>query len=134
MSVVTATCNPQSVAVVAAPPTPVPPTEVVAQVIGASVWVDPETIGVAGCMGPPAVSSAGATIEVSGPMKVKWHFVTQQTGNLPSHTTNFNKAGSKDVADTFVPSLEAGTYWVKLVIEGVDTSGWGLQVKYKISC
>jgi uncharacterized protein YraI len=133
-SVTTATCNPTTVAVVAAPPTPVPPTEVIAQVTGASVWVDPDTIGVAGCMGPIQPSSAGATIEVTGPMKVKWHFVTQQTGNLPSHTTNFNKAGSKDVSDTFVPPLHAGTYWVKLVIEGVDTSGWDVQTKYKISC
>ncbi len=133
-SVTTATCNPTTVAVVAAPPTPVPPTEVIAQVIGASAWVDPETIGVAGCMGPIQPSSAGASIEVSGPMKVKWHFNTQQNGSLPSHTTNFNKAGSKDVSDTFVPPLTAGTYWVRLVIEGVDTSGWSMQAKYKISC
>ncbi len=133
-SVVTATCNPQSVAVVAVPPTPVPPTEVAAQVIGASVWVDPDSIGVPGCMGPPQPVSVGATIEVTAAMKVKWHFNTKQAGSLQSHTTIFNKAGSKDVADTFVPSLEAGTYWVRLVIEGVNTSGWEIQATYKISC
>ncbi len=133
-SVTTATCNAATVGVVAAPPTPVVPTEVVAQVIGATVWVDPSTIGVAGCMGPIQPSSVGATIEVSGPMKVKYHFNTQQVGSLPTHTVNFNKAGSKDVSDSFTPPLEAGTYWVRLVIEGVNTSGWAIQAKYKISC
>lgn len=133
-SVTTATCNPTTLAVVAAPPTPVPPTEVVAEVIGASVWVDPTVVSVGGCMGPPALSSAGATIEVSGAMKVKWHFNTQQAGTLPTHTTNFNKAGAKDVSDTFAPSLSPGTYWVRLVIEGVNTSGWSIQATYKVQC
>ncbi len=133
-SVTTATCNPTSVAVVVPPPTPVPPTQVVSEVIGANVWVDPSTIGVAGCMGPIQPSSVGATIEVSGPMQVHWHFNTQQRGALGSHVTNFNKAGSKDVEDSFTPALTAGTYWVRLVIDGVNTSGWSIQATYKISC
>ncbi len=133
-SVTTATCNPTSVAVVIPPPTPVPPTEAVAEVTGATVWVDPSEIGVPGCMGPPAMSSVGATIEVSGPMQVHWHFNTQQAGALSNHMTNFNKAGAKDVEDSFAPKLIAGTYWVRLVIDGVNTSGWSIQATYKIHC
>lgn len=133
-SVTTATCNPTAVAVVVPPPTPVPPTAVVSEVTGATVWVDPATIGVPGCMGPILPSSVGATIEVSGPMQVHWHFNTQQKGALGSHVTNFNKAGSKDIEDSFTPPLVAGTYWVRLVIDGVNTSGWSIQATYKIKC
>ncbi len=130
-SVTTVICDASRVAVIAAPPTP---TEAAPEVVDVSVWVDPEVISVPGCMGPITQSTAGATIEVSGPMKFKWHFNTDQLGALPTQTLSFIKAGSKDVSETFMPPMVPGTYWVRLVIEGVDLSGFDIQAKYKINC
>jgi hypothetical protein len=128
---VDATCLPAEVAIVVPPATP---TEIVVVVTDVSISVSPDEIGVPGCMGPIMPSTATATITTNGAIKLKWHFVTQQNGNLPSHTVNFAKAGSKDVSDDFTPLLSAGKYWVRIVIEGMDLSGMGTEVKYKISC
>jgi hypothetical protein len=128
---VTTSCVPPSLAVVLPPPTP---TVFVAFVTDVSISVDPTEISVPGCMGPIMPSTITATITTNGAMKLKWHFVTQQNGNLSSHTENFNKATSKDVSDEFTPPLTPGKYWVKIVIEGQDLSGMDTQVNYKIGC
>jgi uncharacterized protein YraI len=130
-STVTASCLPATVAIIAAPPTP---TSSVGVVTDVSVSVDPTTIGVPGCMGPILPSNVSATVTVDGPVKLKLRFVTQQDGTLSNQTLSFAKAGSKDVSDSFTPPLTAGTYWVKIVIDGQDLSGMDNQVKYKISC
>ena len=83
-----------------------------------SVSVDPTEIGVPGCMGPIMPSTVSATITTNGAIKLKWHFVTQQNGNLSSHTENFNKATSKDVSDEFTPPLTAGQ------VLGQDRDRW----------
>ena len=129
-SVTTATCVSGSLAVIVPPPTPVPPTVVT----GVSVSVDPTEIHVAGCMGPIQLSTVTATIEVNGPIKIKYHFDTDQNGALPTHTLNFNEAGAKDVSETFLPPVAAGTYKVKLVIDGMNLGGMDFQAKYKIFC
>jgi len=128
-SVSTAICV-TGVAAVVPPATPT--EEVVIQVIDASISVDPKEIHVAGCMGPIQPSTAYATITVNGPLKVKWHFNTDQLGALPSHTLSFADAGSKDVSEDFTPLVSAGTYWVRLVIEGQDLGQ--IQAKYKVVC
>jgi hypothetical protein len=128
---VNTSCVPPSLAVVLAPPTP---TVFVPFVTDVSVSVDPTEISVPGCMGPIMPSTITATITTNGAMKLKWHFVTQQDGDLSSHTENFNKATSKDVSDEFTPPLTAGKYWVKIVIEGQDLSGMDTQTTYKIGC
>jgi hypothetical protein len=133
-SVTTAICIPPSLAIVAAPPTPIVPTDVVVRVTDVSVSIDPTEIHVGGCVGPIQPSTATATITVNGPIKLNWHFVTQQNGALSIHSVNFMKASSKDVSESFTPPVTAGTYWVRLEIQGQDLSGMGTQVKYKIIC
>ena len=85
-------------------------------------------------MGPIQPSTASATIEVTGAVKLSWHFETQQNGALSIHSLNFNKAQAKDVSESFTPPLTAGKYWVRLEIDGVDMSGFDNQATYKISC
>jgi hypothetical protein len=114
--------------------TPIVPTDVVVRVTDVSVSIDPTEIHVGGCVGPIQPSTATATITVNGPIKLNWHFVTQQNGALSIHSVNFIKASSKDVSESFTPPVTAGTYWVRLEIQGQDLSGMGTQVKYKIIC
>jgi len=128
---VTASCLPASVAIIPVPDTP---TAVVVVVTDVSVSVSPDTIGVAGCMGPIQPSTVSASITVNGAIKLDFHFVTQQNGSLSTQTVNFKNAMTKNVSDSFVPPLTAGTYWVKIVIPGMDLSGMSTQAKYKISC
>ena len=132
--VVTTTGSLSGVAIVAAPPTSVVPTAVAVVVTSVSVSVSPTEIHVGGCMGPIQPSTASATIEVSGAIKLNWHFVTKQNGALSTHSVSFNKAQAKDVYESFTPPLTAGTYWVRLEIDGVDLSGMDNQATYKISC
>jgi uncharacterized protein YraI len=132
--VVTTTGNLSGVAIVAAPPTSVVPTAVAAVVKSISVSVSPTEIHVGGCMGPIQPSTAFATIEVTGATKLNWHFDTKQNGALSIHSVSFNKAQAKDVSETFTPPLTAGTYWIRLEIDGVDLSGFDNQATYTISC
>jgi Bacterial SH3 domain len=133
-SVSTAICT-SSVAAVLPPATAIPPTaEIVIRVTNVSVSVDPKEINVGGCMGPIQPSTASAVISVNGPIKLKWHFYTDQNGALGTHTLNFDTAGSKGVSDEFTPPLTEGTYHVELVINGQDLGGMDFRAKYKIGC
>jgi len=133
--VVTTSGDLSGVSVVAAPPTSTGPTAVAAVVVTSiSVSVSPTKIQVGGCMGPIQPSTASATIEVNGATKLSWHFDTEQNGALSIHSVIFNKAQAKDVSESFTPPLTAGTYWVRLEIEGQDLSGMDNQATYKISC
>jgi hypothetical protein len=134
-SVVSTTGDLGGVQVVAAPPTPLASaTSIVVVVTEVSVSVSPGTISVPGCMGPIQPSTATATIVVNGPIKVQWHFETQQNGSLPGHNLNFAKAGSKDVSQSFTPLLTAGKYRVELVIDGMNLKGMNAVAFYKITC
>jgi uncharacterized protein YraI len=121
----------------AEPPTPAaPPTAAAGSVVvtNVTVSISPEDISVGGCMGPIQPSTITATISVSGPIKLTWHFVTDQNGALPIHSLNFNKAGDKDVSATFTPPVEEGTYDVWIVIDGMDLGGMDTGASYEISC
>ncbi|HEY5983484.1 MAG TPA: SH3 domain-containing protein, partial [Anaerolineales bacterium] len=104
-SITSATCVPSGLAIIAPPPTPVVPTGVAAAITNVSVTVDPKKISVPGCMGPIQQSVAAANVTVSGPIKIKWHFETEQNGSLPTHVQNFNGAGTKNLSDSFTPPL-----------------------------
>jgi len=103
----------------------------IASVIGVSIK-KPDTISVPGCMGPIQPLELNGSIEMNGPGTASWHFDTQQSGVITDHATDFDSFGSKTVADSFVPSLTAGSYWVKLVVIGPNDKT--AETNYKIEC
>ncbi|MEW6407019.1 MAG: hypothetical protein AB1649_35020, partial [Chloroflexota bacterium] len=103
-----------------------------ASVIDAGVDVEPETITVAGCLGPIQPIKLTGVIETNGPATVKWHFETQQGGLMASQTTEFTTADEREVSADYTPPLLAGTYWVRLVITAPNNDS--AEVKYKIEC
>ncbi len=122
-SVTTTAGNVSNVPVVAAPQ---------ASVIEVKIDVEPNTMSVAGCIGPLMPVSIKGSIETNGPTTVKWHFETQQSGSMASQTTDFNKADVKEFSTDHTPVLAAGTYWVRLVITGPNNDS--AETKYKIEC
>lgn len=130
-SATTATCVPESMAIIPAPPKP---TAVVVVVTNVQVAVEPAEIVLGDCLDPIEPSVAKATIEVNGPIRLRWRFATTQDLGLPTHTLVFNQAGAKDVSEEFVPITIAGHYSVQLMIEGMDLSGMPAKTSYKISC
>jgi hypothetical protein len=136
-SVVSITGDLSGIPVAAAPPAPsaAPTTEAANVVVtSVSVSISPTTISVPGCFGPIQPSTASATIEVNGPIKLQWHFETQQSGALPIHGLIFNKAGAKDVSISFTPPVTPGTWRVELFVEGMNLKGMDSVATYKISC
>jgi hypothetical protein len=103
-----------------------------AVVTDVTVKLSPNTISVPGCMGPVQPISLKGTITVNGPVKVKWHFETQQGGSLTSHTTNFDEFGAKNANEDYTPIVSAGTYWVRLVITSPNSQTG--EAKYKVNC
>jgi hypothetical protein len=102
-------------------------------VTSAKISTKPKTITVAGCMGPIQPITISGTISTIGPTTVKWHFETQQGGAMASQVTEFVKYGSQDVSNkSFTPSLTAGTYWVRLVIDSPNKVVG--ETTYKIEC
>ena len=85
-------------------------------------------------MGPIQPSTINGTITVNGPIKLQYHYETDQNGSLPSHSVNFKSAGTRDISDNFTPPLTAGTYQVELFIDGMNLSGMDTVATYKISC
>ncbi len=134
--VVSITGNLDTVPIVAAPvaPTGQPTTYAANTVTDVSISLSKTSISVPGCVGPVQPITIYASIWVNGAVTLRWHFQTEQKGNLKSHALILSKATGKDVSDSFVPILKKGTYWVKLVIEGEDLSGMDYEVTYKISC
>ncbi len=72
------------------------------------------------------------SIETNGPTTVDWHFETEQSGALGTGTKTFDSFDTKNVSDSFVPTLTAGTYWVKLVV--TTPNGKVAESGYKIEC
>lgn len=122
-SVVNTTGNLATIPVVANP---------TAAVTNATVDVDPKTISVAGCIGPPLAIKIKGTIETNGPTTVKWHFETQKDGNLDNQSTDFDTFGTKDFSADYPPPVIAGTYWVRLVV--TDPNDLQAETTYKIEC
>ena len=92
----------------------------------------PDTVSVAGCMGPLQPMELKGSIETNGPGVVSWHFETEQGGTLASHTMDFDSFGIKNASDSFVPTLTVGSYWVKLVV--TSPNGKVAESSYAIEC
>jgi len=115
--------NVSNVPVVAAPQ---------ASVIDVKIDVEPNTMSVAGCIGPLMPVLITGSIETNGPASVKWHFETQQSGSMASQTTEFKTADVKEFSSDYTPVLAAGNYWVRLVITAPNNDS--VETKYKIEC
>jgi hypothetical protein len=103
-----------------------------ATVTNVTVDVDPESISVAGCIGPIAPLEITGTIETNGPAAVQWHFETQQGGAMTTQTTNFEAFGEETVSINFTPTLAAGTYWIRLIVTGPNEAQ--AETRYTIAC
>jgi len=104
-----------------------------AQVTSVKIKLDPKSISLPGCFGPVQPMKFEGTISVNGPVKVKWHFETQQDGPMSDDTLNFKFADSKNVeASSFTPDASAGTFWVHLVI--VEPNSKTAEANYKVEC
>lgn len=104
-----------------------------ASVTKVSVKLDPNEINLPGCIGPVQPITVKGTIETNGPVKVKYYFKTEQSGDQPINEINFNSADSKNVEFNYTPPAGPdGTYWIRLIIVGPnDLVG---EAKYKIKC
>lgn len=103
-----------------------------ATVTNVSLGIDPNTINVAGCMGPIQPLEITGTIETNGPTTVKWRFETQQGGAMSAQTTEFDAFGSQTFDVDYTPPLTAGTYWVRLVVTEPNTMQ--AEEEYTITC
>ena len=121
----------------ALPPTSTSPSAVPGSagvVNSVHVSMNPDSIHVGGCMGPIQPVSVSAKIGTTGAIKIKVHFKDEQTGSLSTQDLNFKKADIQDVSDSFTPPLNAGTWKLSLVVEGIDVSSLHPFVTYKITC
>jgi hypothetical protein len=103
-----------------------------ASVTQVTVDVDPNALSVAGCTGPILPLEITGSIETNGPGSVTWYFETQQGGAMASQTTNFDASGAKEVSTTYTPALTAGTYWVRLIVTGPNSTQ--AETRYTITC
>jgi hypothetical protein len=103
-----------------------------ATVTNVTVDVDPESLSVAGCVGPIAPIEITGTIETNGPTTVQWRFETQQGGAMTTQNTTFDAFGEETVSVDFTPTLAAGTYWVRLIV--TSPSEAQAETRYTITC
>ena len=103
-----------------------------ATVTNVTVDVDPESLSVAGCLGPILPFKVTGTIETNGPVDVQWRFETQQSGTITTRTTTFEAFGEETVSTDYTPTLLAGTYWIRLIV--TSPSEAQAEVKYTIVC
>ena len=77
----------------------------------------PPRISAPGCIGPiPSLALTGS-ITANGPVKVTFHFETQQGGVLSTQTVTFTAFGTKAVSDSsYTPPITPGDYSLKLVV------------------
>jgi hypothetical protein len=92
----------------------------------------PDDISVPGCIGPLAPLELKGTIETNGPTDVSWYFNSEQAGPLAASLMTFDSFDTKPFSDSFVPTLSAGTYWVKLVVDSPNSKV--AEASYKIEC
>ena len=103
-----------------------------ATVTNVTVDVDPESLSVAGCLGPILPLEITGTIETNGPVDVQWRFETQQSGTIHTRTTTFEAFGEETVSTEYTPTLLAGTYWIRLIVTSPNETQ--AEVKYTIVC
>ena len=103
-----------------------------ATVTNLTVDVDPESLSVAGCLGPITPLEITGTIETNGPVDVQWRFETQQSGTIHTRTTTFEAFGEETVSTDYTPTLLAGTYWIRLIVTSPNETQ--AEVKYTIAC
>ena len=103
-----------------------------ATVTNVTVDVDPESLSVAGCLGPILPLEITGTIETNGPTNVQWRFETQQSGTIKTETTEFEAFGEETVSIDYTPTLTAGTYWVRLIVTSPNEAQ--AEKKYTIVC
>ena len=103
-----------------------------ASVTNVTVDVDPESLSVAGCLGPVLPLRITGIIETDGPTAVQWRFETQQGGPLDIQTREFDAFGSETVSADFPPTLLAGIYWVRLVVTSPNNTQ--AEARYTIVC
>lgn len=103
-----------------------------ATVTNVTVDVDPESLSVAGCLGPILPLEITGTIETNGPAMVQWRFETQQSGAMTTQTTEFDAFGEETVSVNYTPTLTAGTYWVRLIVTSPNEAQ--AEAKYTITC
>ena len=103
-----------------------------ATVTNVTLDVDPESLSVAGCLGPVLPLEITGTIETNGPGAVQWRFETQQSGAMPAQTTDFDAFGEETVSVDFTPPLTAGTYWVRLIVTSPNEAQ--AEARYTIVC
>lgn len=101
-------------------------------VTNVTVDVDPESLSVAGCLGPILPLKITGTIETNGPVDVQWRFETQQSGTITTRTTTFDAFGEETVTTDYTPTLLAGTYWVRLIVTSPNDAQ--AEVKYTLVC
>jgi SH3-like domain-containing protein len=123
-SVTTGSGNFSGIGVVAAP---------TAFVTAVTLKLTPETITLTACSDPFDPIQIKGTIETNGPVTVKWHFETQQSGVSPDQTLEFTAFGPLDVSDEFMPSpVKAGTYWIRLIV--TSPNSMTMEAQYKVVC
>jgi hypothetical protein len=103
-----------------------------ATVTNVTVDVDPESLSVAGCLGPILPLKITGTIETNGPVDVQWRFETQQSGTILTKTTTFEAFGEETVSADYTPTLLAGTYWIRLIVTSPTEAQ--AEVKYTLVC
>jgi hypothetical protein len=103
-----------------------------ATVTKVTVDVEPESISVAGCLGPILPIKITGTIETDGPTTVQWRFETQQGGAMTTQSTEFDAFGSETVSVDYTPTLLAGNYWVRLIV--TSPNNVQAEAKYTIVC
>lgn len=103
-----------------------------AEVTKVTLNVNPNAITASACPGATPPLELKATIETNGPTSVTWHFETQQTGALPSNTTDFDSFGSLDISTNYIGMLGTGTYWVRLIVTSPNSIQ--AEAKYTITC
>ena len=103
-----------------------------ASVTNVTIKVDPTKLSFPGCGGLITASKIEGTIETNGPTTVKWYFETQQAGTQSSQTTQFDSFGAKTFSTEFNPTISAGTYWVRLIVNSPNSIQ--AETSYKIEC
>jgi len=103
-----------------------------AAVTNVTLEVDPESLSVAGCLGPILPIEITGTIETNGPTNVQWRFETQQDGAMSAQTTNFDAFGEETFSVDYTPTLLAGTYWVRLIVTSPNEIQ--AEARYTILC
>jgi len=131
----TVTGDASGVQIVAVPPTPTNKPGTSAGVItDIGVSVDPNSIHVAGCIGPIQPVTVFVSIRSNGPMKIKVHLKDEQSGEIYVNDMNFKKADFQDFSKSFTPLVNEGKHKISLTIDGLDLKDFKTVTSYTITC